>query len=291
MLIGRIAVAVVLALAASGQITHSAPAGKTGAQRKSVVVIPRGAVQVKRVVSGTAILIAALPVNINAVAVVVYIDDNEIGRVSERPYRVEWDSTTTADSEHMSKWMAIDDQGREMASGSVMLQVRNHPPNTEAELPSRKVGGANLDRFASYISSKHNVRISHPEEWIVTDQSAALPGGWQEGYWLIFSTEPISDAEIVINLRHRLLNREHSWESFVKYTPYVAEWNKKESGGRIIFSSTAGSQSAKRVVHRAMILQGRHLWMMNCIDTSGEDPARSLDLLRTMVESLASEAM
>jgi hypothetical protein len=67
----------------------------------------------------------------------------------------------------------------------------------------------------------------------------------KDSYWLILSTDPVAQAEQVVNLRFKQLQREHTTESFIDFTPYVANWDKTESNGRTIFSTTVGTQEAK----------------------------------------------
>lgn len=279
-------------------VVASGPSGPTD----RVISIPVGRDATKRPASSKVLLFAALPADQHIDAVVFYVDDKEIGRGKQQPYRAEWDSTRVKEGEYAARWSALDAKGAELASGSVTLVVANKVAPPPVVRPPRRVPSpVRPERpttsgptpapaapdFVTYSSAEHAVRIDHPAGWVVKDETTSLPKGWQEGYWLIFSTDPLSSATYVVNLRHKLLQREHTAESFAKYTPYLATWEETTINGRPVFLTTAGTPDAKRVVHRVMILDGRHLWMMNCIDTSGKPAAQSKEIFMRMVKSLA----
>ncbi|HOP80957.1 MAG TPA: hypothetical protein PLZ21_10375, partial [Armatimonadota bacterium] len=236
-----------------------------------------------------------------------YLDNTETGRVDRRPYAIELDTTRVADGEHSVKWSALDASGNEISKGSIFLVVTN-----KMRLDPEKIGssagpipgiddesdssGQTADKTASgvevvtYSNSDYDISLKHPIEWSVKDQTAALPDDWNKGYWLVISTDPVADAGHVVNIRHRLMQQEHTAESFIKFTPYVADWEQVSVKGRIVFVTTSGSPAAKRVMHRLMMLDGRHLWMMNCIDTTGEPAEKSKALFLQISESIEPEA-
>lgn len=264
----------------------SAPVAAPAGSR--LLVVPRGKLSISRPVRGKVKLVAAVSGTLKPDAVVFYADDAEIGRVNQKPYSAEWDTSSVLDGEHKvrwsARWSAVDAQGNELAAGVATLIVKNQ---SEASAPGGSMSAQVvpvLPEFVRYSSSRYGFGIEHPKGWTAKVQRLAGSAG---GYWLIFSTEPIALAAYVVNLRHKLLQREHTPESFTRFTPYVADWNRRGLSGRTIFSTTAGTVEAKRVVHRAMILNGRHLYMMNCIDTSGASPEYSKTIFTKMVDTLS----
>jgi len=275
--------------------------GERNIQAVRTVVIPVGKATRKVKVSGKVTLLAMLPSNPNLSLIVFSVDQTEVGRATKPPYRTEWDSSYVPDGEHVAKWAAISADGTERGTGSANMLVTNPVHKSSPDSPTQppSVGGTTqpADRpgpaaaplpqeFTIYSSRKYGIRIEHPVPWSAKDQSASLPRGWVKGYWLVFSTDPIAQATYVVNLRHRLLQKKHTAESLLRAMPYLTDWAETMINGRTAFTTTAGSQTAKRVVHRAMILDGRDLWMMNCIDTSGRPADESKSLFTRMVQSL-----
>jgi hypothetical protein len=56
---------------------------------------------------------------------------------------------------------------------------------------------------------------------------------------------------------------------------YLLQWNKVTVNDKTAFETTQGSAESSRVVHRKMIVDGKHIWMFNCIDQTGMPAADS----------------
>jgi hypothetical protein len=256
-------------------------------------------------VAGKITLAAVISSQTKPSEVVFYVDDKEVGRVAQTPFRCEWETASIPDGEHAAKWIALSAEGSELATGSTVLIVSNKGASSQKPSPEGPAPGPSTRlkppvtpekkpvvpkpeaEFTCYSSDSYDLSIEHPATWSVKDQTSGLPRGWKGGYWLVVSTDPLADATCVINLKHRMLDREHTADSFVKYTEYVASWGRSIINGHPVFTTTAGSPESKRVVHRVMMLDGRHLWMMNCIDTSGKPIDESRVLFQRIVQSLA----
>ena len=140
--------------------------------------------------------------------------------------------------------------------------------------------------LVNYRNDKYGVSIQHPSGWKVKNQSRSLPKDWVGGYWLVLSTEPVAKATSVVNIRHKLEPKDQTPESFAETSTYVKSWERIDINGRPALVTSAGMASSKRVVHRAIILGGRHVWMANLIDTSGKPESESKGLFMRMLQSL-----
>lgn len=253
------------------------------------VSIPPGSTGIRRTVAGKLKFLALVPARVQTLVVTFYVDDKEVGSAGKRPYDSVWDTAQIKDGDHSARWIALDDRGAEIANGAIALIVNNSssPSAAGSEGPVVDVTGGAPVKFTTYSSPAYGIRIDYPSIWAVKDESRALPEGWgPEGYWLVFSTAPIPRARYVVNVRHRMLDRVHTADSFVQFTPYVSAWERTSTEGRVVFLTTVGTAANKRVIHRAMLLSGRHIWMMNCIDTSGNVAEESKKTFMHMVESL-----
>jgi len=270
--------AAILASAVIAEPTAPVPVQK---ENKRSVGIHRGTSPVKHSAVGKIMLTAFIPIGVQPSTVVFYLDNKEISRVERKPYSTDWDSTAVTDGEHLASWKAFDADDKELAAGSITLVVSNgsinqtKDNNAKAEIPMER-----------YFSSLHKISFEHPAGWTVKDQSASVPKDWKEGYWLVLSTDPVAEALYVVNIRHRLLQTVHTSESFLKNTPYLSDWQQADIAGRPAFVTTAGLPSAKRVVHRIQMLDGRHLWMINFVDTSGRPADESKALMMKIAGSI-----
>ncbi|MEN6519996.1 MAG: hypothetical protein ABFD46_02450 [Armatimonadota bacterium] len=277
-----IAVLFALVSTALAEPSNPAPFQKTS---KRVITISRGIQPSKRPAAGKLTLIALPPSGIKPSSVVFYVDDKEIGKCERRPYSVEWDSIGASDGEHSAVWKALGPDNQEIETGKVTLIVNNEP-----KIPSAGPDAVSKPQMERYSSREHKVSMEYPAEWTVKDQSGSVSKDWDEGYWLVLSTDPVAQAVYVVNIRHRLLKKEHTPESFLKSTPYLADWQQTSVSGRAAFVTTAGLPSANRVVHRIQMIEGRHLWMINCVDTSGKSVDDSKALVMQIAGSIKPSA-
>lgn len=261
----------------------------------------------------------------DAKAVAFFIDAKEIGRVLAKPYLLDWDSTGISDGVHVAKWSALGATGQELGSGSLTIIVGNQPsspyapsapsapsdtgiapmpahsvvpvvpPPAHPILPTVPPPGHPLTLtpgFTTYTNAEYGIRIEHPIGWTVKNETKNVEKDWVKGYWLVFSTDPIAKAQYVVNLRHRLADKDQTPEGFAKTDPYVLQWTRTIVNGRPAFTTTAGSPSSKRVVHRMIVLGGQHVWMFNLMDTSGKPAGDSREVFMRIVNSLSPiEAM
>lgn len=318
-----ILVAMSLSVAALAQAPATPQASPARAER--FIAMPAMASPIKHTVIGKITFAPLVSLKDKPVAVVFYVDAKEVGRITDAPYRYEWDTNVVADGEHAVKWAGISAEGKEISTGTAVIVVSNktipapstpggpqsNPTGTKPGSSDKKPADSDANPpvapftpsirpiqpphpepkpsgdFTKYSSDSYDISIDHPATWSVKDQTSGLPKGWKSGYWLVVSTDPVAQSSCVVNVRHRMLDREHTADTFAKFTPYVASWTRSEINGRPVFSTTAGSAENKRVVHRIMMLDGRHLWMMNCIDTSGKSAEESRKIFLHIAQSLA----
>lgn len=284
---------IILLIIACAAIAQPPPGPK-----RNYLAIQPGSQQDKKSVSGDQVVFAMVPSDVTAEKVVFYVDGGEVGASTNRPYYIAWNSASVSNGDHFLRWVAVDAEGAELSSGTTDLAVSNNdktsenPPDSESseeeasDAPSDDL--ASISEYAKYSNADIDVSFEYPAQWTVKDNSEGVPSDWEKGYWLVISTEPIAQSICVVNLRHRLLKQEHTAESFAKYTPYVADWDKESINGRPAFITTAGKPEDDRVVHRVMMLDGRRLYMLNCIDTSGGAVSVSRAILMRIVQSIGS---
>jgi len=293
----------------TGITAYSAPptSPPTPGQRTETskrIIIPAVKSEIKRNVSGSISISCSTPPNQVISSVVYYIDDKEVGRASATPFTINWNSATASNGEHIIRWSGLNENNKEVASGSMIITVSNKSDSTQSVTTNtRNVNGTTPPNSSSgekpvtpttapmqwtvYGNEKHKIWFEYPLAWTVKDQSSTLGKDWPGGYWFVVSTDPVASAEIVINIRHKLLSREHTSESFLKYNSYLTSWDQTDISGRDAFTTTDGTPALKRVVHRAIILEGRHCWMLRCIDTSGKPDSDSRSIFMRIAESLS----
>lgn len=245
---------------------------------RSVVIVP-GASSVKLTITGKLKLIAAY--SGEPVAKVAFtVDDKPVGDVKERPYSLAWDSQSLPIAEHIVAWKAIDSDGKETGRGSMTLLT-----GKPAETPATTEPGQSKS-LVPYSNHQLDLDMEIPSSWTAKDQSKNLEKDFKDGYWLVFSTDPVAKASLVFNLRYRVSEVDQTQESFAKYATYVQPWQRIDVSGRPAFFTTAGAESSKRVVHRCIILEGKKIWMANLIDTSGKPAAESKRAFQQMLRSI-----
>lgn len=275
--------AIFILLACAAAADDPPDAASTNVKPVQYVVIHAGESDQKPLVDGIVQLRAVVPNKLHAKTVIFYTDGRKFSQDSALPYFTKWDSTSVEAGEHIIKWAALDAEGTELDTGSVVLLTKSPVVNpSNNDVPSEGLGEA----LAQYSSPLRGVRFTFLAAWTVKDQTASLPNTWEDGYWFVLSTDPVAQATCVINIRHKLLQQEHTPNSFVKYTPYLKTWEKTMIKGRYAFTSSTGSPENKRVTHRIMMLDGKHLFMLNCIDTSGEAPEISKETLMIIAVSI-----
>jgi hypothetical protein len=246
--------------------------------KSRTVVIAAGRSPVKLSVQGRLKFVAGYS-GVSTAKMTFSVDGMPIGELEKRPYSVDWESDSVPMAEHVVAWKAFDSNGQEVASGNMTLVTGK---------PVEQPGEVNTGAPTSYTNETYGITIEHPSGWSAKDESKNLESGWNEGYWIVLSADPLSKATNVFNLRHRLSDVEQSPELFSKYATYVKTWERIDVGGRPAFFTSGGSESAKRVVHRCIILEGKHIWMANLIDTSGKPAAESKRLFLQMLRSMSS---
>lgn len=93
---------------------------------KTITVGPVDSKGMPRKVNGKVSVLGIVPRNIASLSTVeIFVDGNIIGRADKAPYRVEFDTATVSDGEHIIKAVGKDTEGKEVWSSTTKTLVNN----------------------------------------------------------------------------------------------------------------------------------------------------------------------
>lgn len=290
----------------------SMPARPMGINTRAVIVGPKDDIDHARFFRGKFTIICVVPTDKQAAEVEVLLDGKSIGKAAGKPYKIDFDSTTVTDGDHIFKAIARDTDGKESWSAQTKVNIRNSssdalPYNNTHKSPGTPAPAVNsdikkepavpekhsapvetaaqlLDR--TYISQTYGFSIRYPNNWTVKDETANIKPKQRGSVWVAFSGNPSTQDSLVVNVRRASLDKKTTADTFAKYNSYVMTWQKKTMLGSPAFATTTGTAASKRVIHRLIIIKDGYSWMLNCIDTTGKPEDASLSLFNSMVDSL-----
>jgi len=239
-----------------------------------------------------------------------YADNALIATVNAPPYLTTWDTTTVPDGPHKLTASAVNEKGETLWQGEATVTVDNKnaskiplpppPAASKATGPVPPVGKGKPGNLPGsvppgptaapagqlYSNEKYGFQLMYPAGWKAADHTKDMKPKWKGGFWIVFTPQS-PDPKLTINLRHRKLDRPTTPENYVKYNGFLASWTRTEVAGMPAFKTTQGSQESKRVLHRALIVDGEHIWMLNCVDETGGSPAVSQKIFEDLLASLS----
>lgn len=136
----------------------------------------------------------------------------------------------------------------------------------------------------TFKNVKYGVSLKFPAGWRAADLSTQVKPKEPGGFWFTF-TSPEAPPQLTINFRHTQLSKPTTPENWVKYNTYLQEWAKVQVNGKVAFETTEGAEEARRVVHRKMIIDGKHIWRFNCIDQTGSPSFESKMVMDQVINS------
>jgi hypothetical protein len=137
-----------------------------------------------------------------------------------------------------------------------------------------------------YDSKRLGFKLQYPAGWKVSDHTAEMKPKETGGFWVAFCS-PEPTPKLTVNFRHKLLKKATTPESYAKFNPYLLDWARVSVNGKPAFETTQGSAEAKRTVHRKMIIDGKDIWMFNCIDQTGKPSGESKLIFDQIVNSFS----
>lgn len=294
--------------AAMGQKIVIGPADSQGTPRKY-----RGAITVSVV----------LPEGIKVASVKIFCNNALVDQKSQAPYEAKFDTTTISDGIHIFKAIGADASGKQVWTASTRAEVANtaassrpaprapgqpaappapHPPSAHAvpapppvpapadgpkvnkpETPVKPAAPALAADGTPYSSTKYGFSVNHPAGWSVQDKTASMKPKKSGNAWIEFNPADKS-AGLVMNIKRSQLALNSDADTFAKYNPYVDSWVRKTVDGAPAFSTTT-TESAKKVIHRLIVIKSGYAWMLNCVDTSGKGAEDSAKLFDSTVNS------
>lgn len=296
-------------------IMPAMPTGLPG--MRSLAVGPTDSKGMPRKVGGKISILGIAPKDsVMLSEVEIYVDGNIIGRADKAPYRVEFDTASVTDGEHVVKAVGKDTDGKEAWSATTKAIINNSgkpngaptqlpaapsvpanptpgvgannapPPSVPLMQPNQNPNPASPDLTNTYTNNKYRFSLQYPSNWVVEDATAKMKPKSAGGFWLVFGEKPVNKASMVVNLRRMKLAPTTDADVFAEYNSYVNKWERKTIINAPAFTTTGGSPESKRVVHRAIIITNGSAWMFNCIDTTGKPAQESARLFETMINSL-----
>ena len=294
-----------------------------GNRVRSVAVGPVDSKGAPRPIRGRVLVTAVLPTNAQIVSVDLFCNNTLLGRKTQPPYQIEYDSKTVADGAHVFKAVGLDANGKQAWTAVTNVDVRNTPlivPNGPGVNPPRPggspfesnakpkpstpppaltvapksplvaepeapaVAASELSLIKTYSSTKHGFSVRYPAGWVAEDKTTAMKPKKPGNVWIAF-TPADKNATLVVNVRRARLDPNSDADAFAKHNPYVMEWERKTVLDSPAFSTTS-NVAPENVIHRLIVIKNGCAWMLNCIDTSGQSPEVSQSLFESVVNSL-----
>ena len=128
-----------------------------------------------------------------------------------------------------------------------------------------------VSEWKSYVDKTRNFALLYPGNTRPKDRSAEMKPKGAGSFWVEFSG-PSKKASYVINVRHITLPAQSTPEDYAKSNKFLLAWKRAEINGIGGFVTTTGSAAKKDVAHRAVLVDGKSVWMLNLTDSSGGDP-------------------
>lgn len=318
----------------------------TSAQMQPFPIGPVDALERTRQVYGVITMFARPPKETTIAAAEFFIDGKSVGKSTERPYKLDYDTSNQPNGDHILKAVGLDAKGSEVwsasskavftvapAGGQIAAPGANAMPpagerplrprpqqtpepsaasDTPFEMPAQPPTAADplsdppageRPRATTPKASKESTAlaftkvynnpvlsfsISYPQVWIALDKTAEMEPAQKGNAWVVFGTEPLDKAGLVVNVKRMQLEASTDVDTFAKYNSYVKSWKRTALLGSSAFVTTDGKPENRRVIHRAIIIKDGCAWMMNCIDTTGKPAAESKKIFDSMINTLST---
>lgn len=285
---------------------------------RGIVVGPTDSQGPARRVRGEVTVTVVVPPTVRVASVEVLFNSALIGKVSEAPYQVRFKTDTVTEGPHEFRAVGLDVDGKQVWSATTKVEVRNLPatvtglrptapganpgrptlspaptsarPERTVTVPSAPVAPRASSPTAAgpttaYNSAKYGFGVKYPATWTAADRSAAMTPKKPGNVWVAF-TPKTKSAGLAVNVRRMRLGLKTDADMFAKFNPYVSSWERKTVLGSPAFATVTSSPSSKRVTHRLIVIKDGYAWMLNCIDTSGQDQGISQAIFDSVVNSL-----
>jgi len=280
---------------------------------RDVVVGPTDSKVSPRRVRGKVTVVAVPPASAAVSSVEVFFNAALVGQTSAKPYKVDFNTDTVSPGVHTFKAVGLDSSGKQIWTATTAVEVSSAsgattgiptrtltPPPTATTpkpgtpapttpvpavttpKPVTPVTGAAVALGKTYANS--NFMVKYPSGWAVRDQSSAMKPKKSGNVWVSFSDR--ASSTLVVNIRRMRVAPKTTAEVFAKYNPYVGSWDRKTILGSQAFTTTSGTVESKSIIHRLIVIRSGYAWMINCVDTSGDSPAKSRALFDSVVASL-----
>ncbi|MDO8589616.1 MAG: hypothetical protein Q7T82_21535 [Armatimonadota bacterium] len=142
------------------------------------------------------------------------------------------------------------------------------------------------EEWKTYRDGKRNFALERPGASVLKDRSAELTRKTPGSFWLEFSVRTNNKTAYAINVRRAVLAADTTPETYAAENPFLLTWERVTINGVSGFSATTGEQSAKTVIHRALLVDGKSVWMLNLTDTSGGNPQKTKQVFERVARSL-----
>ena len=138
--------------------------------------------------------------------------------------------------------------------------------------------------WQTYQDKKRNFSLLCPAVAVVADKSGAMKPKAPGSFWVAFTVKSQNKVSYVINVRHTNLAAETDPDIYTVKNPYLLSWERDAVNGMCAFKTT--SKDAGNTVHRAVLLDGKSVWMLNLTDSSGGAPDITAQIFDCVMRSL-----
>jgi hypothetical protein len=216
-------------------------------------------------------------------------------------FGLEYDTLALVNGTLAIKSIGADSAGKEMWSATTHVLVANGEsgvPNTPTANPAllkpatdpkptptptkaKPVPSTPVPLAKTYSNAKYGFWMSIPAGWVIKDKTSAMKPVQAGNGWVEF-TSPKA-AGLVVNVKRTRVSAGTTPETFAKFNPYVATWDRKSILGVEGFSTN--TDTGNKIIHRLIFIKNGLVWMLNCVDANGKLSTNGQGIFDSIVAS------
>ena len=137
--------------------------------------------------------------------------------------------------------------------------------------------------WKTYRDKKRNFSLLCPANAQPADKSARIKPRTPGSFWTALT---LKKPSCVINVRHVNLAAEATADDYAESNQYLLEWERLTANGITGFWTTTLDPASGKATHRALLVDGKSVWMVNLADLTGGDPGATKQIFERVVRSL-----
>lgn len=140
-------------------------------------------------------------------------------------------------------------------------------------------------KWKTYRDKKRGFALQYPADAKINDKSAAMTPKSPGSFWIEFSMKPKGKPSYTINVRRTTLDTQTDADSYASANDFLKSWERATINGISGFHTISSDTASKGIIHRALLVNGKLVWMLNLTDKSG-DPQNTSGIFDRILRSL-----